>query len=67
MARVAGITIEKSPLGKPLFMRIDLRKYGKNSLIEDFYDIFLAEQRKNEETIPLEEVIKHQNKKRGIK
>ena len=36
-------------------VQIDLRKYGE--LWEDFYDSLLAEVRKDEEKIPLEDVI----------
>jgi len=32
-------------------VQIDLRKYG--ALWEDFYDVLVAEQRKNDEKIPL--------------
>ena len=35
--------------------RIDLRKYGE--LWEDFYDSLIAELRKDEEKIPLEDVV----------
>lgn len=36
-------------------VQIDLRKYG--ALWEDFYDVLVAEQRKNDEKIPLEQLI----------
>ena len=32
------------------FVQIDLEKYG--ALWEDFYDLIIAESRKNEETVP---------------
>lgn len=32
------------------FVQIDLEKYGE--LWEDFYDLIIAESRKNEETVP---------------
>ena len=36
-------------------VQIDLRKHG--ALWEDFYDTLLAEQRKDDEKIPLEQLI----------
>ncbi len=36
-------------------VQIDLRKYG--ALWEDFYDALIAEQRKGDEKIPLEQLI----------
>ncbi len=36
-------------------VQIDLRKYG--ALWEDFYDVLVAEQRKNDEKVPLEQLI----------
>jgi len=44
---------------KPLAVQIDLEKYGE--LWEDFYDVLVAYARKEEESIPLEELIKGLN------
>lgn len=41
---------------KRVAVQIDLKKYGE--LWEDFYDSLIAEVRKDEEKIPLAEVIK---------
>ena len=38
---------------KPVAVQIDLEKYS--DLWEDFYDVLVAESRKEEESIPLEE------------
>jgi hypothetical protein len=40
---------------KPVAVQIDLEKYGE--LWEDFYDVLLAHTRKDEESIPLEDLI----------
>ncbi len=42
---------------KPLAVQIDLEKYGE--LWEDFYDVLVAYARKEEESIPLEELIEN--------
>ena len=36
------------------FVQIDLDKYGE--MWSEFYDVLIAESRKNDETIPIEEV-----------
>ena len=38
------------------FVQIDLEKYGE--MWSEFYDVLIAESRKNDEKIPLEEVKK---------
>jgi hypothetical protein len=43
------------------FVQIDLTIHGE--LWEDFYDLIIAEQRKDEETIPFDEAINHLKKK----
>ncbi len=40
---------------QPVAVQIDLEKYGE--LWEDFYDVLVAQARRQEESIPLEEVI----------
>lgn len=62
MARVAGIKYEIDSHGVKRFVRIDLKKYGNNQLLEDFLDGMDIEKRKGEETVPLEDVIKRLNK-----
>jgi len=63
MARVAGIKYEADSRGAKRFVRIDLKKYGNNQLLEDFLDGMDVKKRKGEETVPLEDVIKKHNKK----
>ena len=63
MARVAGIKYETDSRGAKRFVRIDLKKYGNNQLLEDFLDGMDIEKRKGEETVPLEDVIKKLNRK----
>lgn len=51
-----GIHYLTDDQNRKIAVQIDLRKYGK--LWEDFYDALIAEMRKDEEKIPLEEVIR---------
>ncbi len=53
MRGIHYVTDEKN---KKIAVQIDLRKYGE--LCEDFYDSLISELRKDEEKIPLEEVVK---------
>ena len=66
MARVAGIRFEKNTQGLPVYMRIDLRKFGNNPFIEDFIDSQMVEMLEDEELVPWEEVKKNLDKKHGI-
>lgn len=50
-----GISYVVNENQKPVAVQIDLEKYGE--LWEDFYDIMIAESRKDEESIPLDELI----------
>jgi hypothetical protein len=63
MAQVAGIKYETDARGSKRFVRIDLKKYGNNELLEDFLDSMDVEKRKGEQTVPLEEVLNRLNKK----
>ena len=63
MAQVAGIKYETDARGSKRFVRIDLKKYGNNELLEDFLDSVDVEKRKGEQTVPLEEVLNRLNKK----
>ena len=49
-----GILYLTDEENKKKFVQIDLEKYG--DLWEEFYDILIAESRKEDEKIPLEEV-----------
>ncbi len=51
-----GINYLTDDKNEKIAVQIDLRKYGE--LWEDFYDSLIAEMRKEEEKIPLEEVIR---------
>lgn len=50
-----GINYLTDDKNQKVAVQIDLRKYGE--LWEDFYDSLIAEMRKDEEKIPLEDVI----------
>lgn len=50
-----GINYVTDDKNRKVAVQIDLKKYGE--LWEDFYDNLIAEMRKNEEKIPLDEVI----------
>ncbi len=59
------ITILKDETHNRRLMQIDLDELAKNEeLLEDIYDIIAIEIRRNEETVPWEEV-KEQMKKEG--
>jgi hypothetical protein len=49
-----GINFVKDEKDKKVAVLIDLKEHGE--IWEDFYDILIAEKRKNEETFTLEEV-----------
>jgi hypothetical protein len=51
-----GINYVTDDKNEKVAVQIDLRKYGE--LWEDFYDSLVAELRKGEEKIPLEDVIR---------
>ncbi len=50
-----GIHFITDDQNNPIAVQIDLRKHG--ALWEDFYDALIAEQRKDDEKIPLEQLI----------
>ena len=50
-----GIQFIKDENGQTRFVQLDLSIHGESW--EDFYDILIAEQRKEEETINFEEVL----------
>ena len=51
-----GINYLTDDKNEKIAVQIDLRKYGE--MWEDFYDSLISELRKDEEKIPLEEVIR---------
>ncbi len=50
-----GIHFITDDQNNPIAVQIDLRKHG--ALWEDFYGALIAEQRKDDEKIPLEQLI----------
>jgi len=54
-----GIRYLVDEVQKPVAVQIDLEKYEE--LWEDFYDVLVAYARKEEESIPLEELIEDLN------
>ncbi len=60
-----GINFIEDKDNNKRFVQIDLSIHGE--LWADFYDLLLIEQRKNEETIPFETVLKKLNQKKQVK
>ena len=67
---VAGIKYTKDALGRNRYLRIDLEKFANNELIEelveDFVDGLEAMALQGGETMPFEDFVKEENKRRGI-
>ena len=63
MEAVAGIKYTKSPIGNKNYVRVDLDMYGENQLLEDFLDLIEIENRKNNETISLDEFNRYIDKR----
>jgi len=55
MPQIAGIKYETDAHGKRRYVRIDLKRFGNNELLEDFLDGLDAEIRRGSKTITLEE------------
>jgi len=55
-----GVTFITDETHKKRFVQIDLDKYGE--IWEDFYDVLIAESRKDEPSKPLGEVLKELEK-----
>jgi hypothetical protein len=55
MRQFAGIKYETDAHGIRRYVRIDLKRFGNNELLEDFLDGLDAEIRRGGETITLEE------------
>jgi len=51
-----GINFLTNDQDEKVAVQIDLEQYGE--LWEDFYDVLVAESRKEEESVPLDDVIK---------
>ncbi|MDR3236610.1 MAG: hypothetical protein LBT48_07830 [Prevotellaceae bacterium] len=54
MAQITGIKYTNDLKGNPRYVRVDLKQYGNNELLEDFLDSLEIEARKGEETVSLE-------------
>jgi hypothetical protein len=61
MPQIAGIKYETDAHGAKRYVRIDLKRYGNNELLEDFLDGLDAEMRRGGETITLDEFKKSMN------
>ena len=68
MEAVAGIKYTKNSKGNN-YVRIDLDMYGENQLLEDFLDLIEIEASKKEtgEYVPLDEFMREEYKRRGLK
>jgi len=69
MEPIAGIKYTKSPKGDKRYVRIDLDMYGDNQSLDDFLDglEIMAQKREAGEYVPLEEFMKEEYKRRGLK
>ncbi|MDR0333552.1 MAG: hypothetical protein LBI15_08815 [Dysgonamonadaceae bacterium] len=63
---VTGIKYTKDASGRNRYLRIDLEKYGENQALEDFLDGLEAMALKGGETMPFEDFVKEENRRRGI-
>jgi len=66
MESVAGIKYTKGTNGGRGFVRVDLGIHGDNQLLTDFLDLIEIEACMNEPKRPLRDIIREQNKKRGL-
>jgi len=62
MEVIAGIKYTKGSNGNR-YVRVDLDMHGENQLLEDFLDLLEIENRKNHETISLDEFNKYIDKR----
>jgi len=69
MARIAGVTFDKTKSGEIRKITLDLKRLDNElqEIVEDLLDHLIIEQRKNEPTIPFEEVVKKLDRKHGIR
>ncbi|OAV66557.1 hypothetical protein Barb6_02571 [Bacteroidales bacterium Barb6] len=63
---IQGIKTENNSHGEVKYLRIDLDMYGDDEFLEDFLDNLAVKNRKDEKSIPFEDVIKAENKRRGL-
>jgi hypothetical protein len=63
METSAGIKYTKGLKGNKRYVRVDLDMHGENQLLEDFLDLVEIENRKNDETISLDEFNKYIDKR----
>jgi hypothetical protein len=66
MKQLEGIKYTKDATGYNRYVRIDLKQYGNDELLEDFLDSIDIAARKEEPTVPFEEVLARENKRRGL-
>jgi hypothetical protein len=66
MGQLQGVKYTKDASGYNRYVRIDLQRYGNDELLEDFLDRIDIEARKDEPTVPFEEVVARENKRRGL-
>jgi hypothetical protein len=69
MARIAGVSFDKTSRGDIKKVTFDLSKLDDESveIIEDAIDKIIASERRNDETVPWEQVKKELDRKHGIK
>lgn len=67
MSKIAGITTTTDHRGMEIYVKINMRKYGNNVLLEDFLDGQAVEARRGDETKPWSEVKAGLDKKHGLK
>ena len=66
MEAVAGIKYTEDLKRNKRYVRVDLDMYGENQLLEGFLDLIEIEACMNEPKRPLRDIIREQNKKRGL-
>ncbi|MDR3309357.1 MAG: hypothetical protein LBS80_05330 [Tannerella sp.] len=66
MKQLTGIRFTNDLTGRPRYVRVDLHQHGDNILLEDFLDSIDVKARKGEPTMPFDEFVKEENKRRGV-
>ena len=68
MTRISGVTLDKNKKGEIEKITLTLKRLDKEmqEAVEDFLDHLIVEQRKNEATVTLDEVVKKLDRKHGI-
>lgn len=67
MARIEGLRVENDTRGKALRIIINVRKFENIEFIEDLLDLVACKKRKDDETVPWDELKKKINRKHSIK